>query len=65
MRRWMKQTVSARVLVPMNRFGAHKQCDNRIAGIKDVPMAELVRDAVRQIVDLCGDTEDAPGDGNV
>lgn len=56
---------AARVLVPMNRFGAHKQCDNRIAGIKDVPMAELVRDAVRQIVDLCGDTEDAPGDGNV
>ncbi len=56
---------AARVLVPMNRLTAHKRCDNRIAGIKDVPMAELVRDAVRQIVDLCGDTEDAPGDGNV
>ena len=56
---------AVRVLVPMNRLTSHKQCDNRIAGIKDVPMAELVRDAVRQIVDLCGDTEDAPGDGNV
>lgn len=56
---------AVRVLIPMNRLTAHKQCDNRVAGIKDVPMAELVRDAVRQIVDLCGDTEDAPGDGNV
>lgn len=63
---------AVRVLVPMNRFGVHKQCDNRVAGTKDVPMAELVRDAVRQIVDLCGDTERAeassaavPGDGNV
>ncbi len=56
---------AVRVLIPMNRLSAHKQCDNRVAGIKDVPMAELVRDAVRQIVDLCGDTEDAPGDGNV
>lgn len=52
---------AVRVLVPMNRLSTHKQCDNRVAGIKDVPMAELVRDAVRQIVDLCGDTgaEDA------
>ncbi len=56
---------AVRVLIPMNRLTAHKRCDNRVAGIKDVPMAELVRDAVRQIVDLCGDTEDAPGDGNV
>lgn len=56
---------AARVLIPMNRLTAHKRCDNRVAGIRDVPLAELVRDAVRQIVDLCGDTEDAPGDGNV
>ena len=56
---------AVRVLIPMNRLSAHKQCDNRVAGIRDVPLAELVRDAVRQIVDLCGDTEDAPGDGNV
>lgn len=56
---------AVRVLIPMNRLTAHKRCDNRVAGIRDVPLAELVRDAVRQIVDLCGDTEDAPGDGNV
>lgn len=55
---------AVRVLIPMNRLTAHKRCDNRVAGIRDVPLAELVRDAVRQIVDLCGDTEDAPG-GNV
>lgn len=55
---------AVRVLIPMNRLTAHKRCDNRVAGIRDVPLAELVRDAVRQIVDLCGDTEDAP-DGNV
>ena len=60
----MGRADAVRVLVPMNRFGSHKQCDNRIAGIKDVPMAELVRDAVRQIDTLCGKTEDAPG-GNV
>ena len=56
---------AVRVLIPMNRLTAHKRCDNRVAGIRDVPLAELVRDAVRQIVDLSGDTEDAPGDGNV
>lgn len=56
---------AVRVLIPMNRLSAHKQCDNRVAGIKDVPMAELVRDAVRQIVAVCAETEDAPGDGNV
>ena len=55
---------AVRVLIPMNRLTSHRQCDNRVAGIRDVPLAELVRDAVRQIVDLCGDTEDAP-DGNV
>lgn len=55
---------AARVLVPMNRLTAHKRCDNRVAGIRDVPLAELVRDAVRQIDDLCAQTEDAPG-GNV
>lgn len=55
---------AVRVLIPMNRLTSHKRCDNRVAGIRDVPLAELVRDAVRQIVDLCGDTEDAP-DGNV
>lgn len=63
---------AVRVLVPMNRLSTHRQCDNRVAGIKDVPMAELVRDAVRQIVAVCGDTERAeassaavPGEGNV
>lgn len=56
---------AVRVLIPMNRLTAHKRCDNRVAGIRDVPLAELVRDAVRQIDDLCGNTEDAPGDGNV
>lgn len=55
---------AVRVLIPMNRLTAHKRCDNRVAGIRDVPLAELVRDAVRQIVDLCAQTEDAPG-GNV
>ena len=55
---------AARVLVPMNRLTAHKRCDNRVAGIRDVPLAELVRDAVRQIDAVCAQTEDAPG-GNV
>ncbi len=55
---------AVRVLIPMNRLTSHRQCANWVAGIRDVPLAELVRDAVRQIVDLCGDTEDAP-DGNV
>ena len=55
---------AVRVLIPMNRLTSHRQCANWVAGIRDIPMAELVRDAVRQIVDLCGDTEDAP-DGNV
>lgn len=44
---------AARVLIPMNRLTAHKQCANRVAGIRDIPMAELVRDAVRQIAALC------------
>lgn len=55
---------AARVLIPMNRLTAHKRCDNRVAGIRDVPLAELVRDAVRQIDAVCAQTEDAPG-GNV
>ena len=55
---------AARVLIPMNRLTAHKRCDNRVAGIRDVPLAELVRDAVRQIDAVCAETEDAPG-GNV
>ena len=55
---------AVRVLIPMNRLTSHRQCANWVAGIRDIPMAELVRDAVRQIADLCGDTEDAP-DGNV
>lgn len=56
---------AVRVLIPMNRLTAHKRCDNRVAGIRDVPLAELVRDAVRQIDAVCAETEDAPGDGNV
>ena len=44
---------AVRVLIPMNRLTSHRQCANRVAGIRDIPMAELVRDAVRQIVDLC------------
>ena len=55
---------AVRVLIPMNRLTAHKRCDNRVAGIRDVPLAELVRDAVRQIDAVCAETEDAP-DGNV
>lgn len=55
---------AVRVLIPMNRLTAHKRCDNRVAGIRDVPLAELVRDAVRQIDAVCAQTEDAP-DGNV
>ena len=55
---------AVRVLIPMNRLTAHKRCDNRVAGIRDVPLAELVRDAVRQIDAVCAETEDAPG-GNV
>lgn len=55
---------AVRVLIPMNRLTAHKRCDNRVAGIRDVPLAELVRDAVRQIDAVCAQTEDAPG-GNV
>ena len=49
---------AARVLIPMNRLTrnrltSHRQCANRVAGIRDIPMAELVRDAVRQIAALC------------
>ena len=44
---------AVRVLIPMNRLTSHRQCDNRVAGIRDIPMAELVRDAVRQIAALC------------
>ena len=55
---------AVRVLIPMNRLTAHKRCDNRVAGIRDVPLAELVRDAVCQIDAVCAETEDAP-DGNV
>lgn len=55
---------AVRVLIPMNRLTAHKRCDNRVAGIRDVPLAELVRDAVHQIDAVCAQTEDAPG-GNV
>lgn len=44
---------AVRVLVPMHRLTSHKQCDNRIAGIRDVPLSELVRDAVRQIAAVC------------
>ena len=55
---------AVRVLIPMNRLTAHKRCDNRVAGIRDVPLAELVRDAVRQIGAVCAEMEDAPG-GNV
>ena len=55
---------AVRVLIPMNRLTAHKRCDNRVAGIRDVPLAELVRDAVRQIDAVRAETEDAP-DGNV
>lgn len=55
---------AVRVLIPMNRLTAHKRCDNRVAGIRDVPLAELVRDAVCQIDAVCAQTEDAP-DGNV
>ena len=55
---------AARVLIPMNRLTAHKRGDNRVAGIRDVPLAELVRDAVCQIDAVCAQTEDAP-DGNV
>ena len=55
---------AVRVLIPMNRLTAHKRCDNRVAGIRDVPLAELVRDAVCQIDAVCAQTEDAPG-GNV
>ena len=55
---------AVRVLIPMNRLTAHKRCDNRVAGIRDVPLAELVRDAVCQIDAVCAQTKDAPG-GNV
>ena len=44
---------AVRVLIPMNRLTSHRQCANRVAGIRDIPMAELVRDAVRQIAALC------------
>ena len=51
-------------IVIADALTAHKRCDNRVAGIRDVPLAELVRDAVRQIDAVCAETEDAPG-GNV
>lgn len=44
---------AVRVLIPMNRLTSHRQCANWVAGIRDIPMAELVRDAVRQIAALC------------
>lgn len=37
---------AVRVLVPMNR------CDTLVAGVGEKPMAELIEDAVRKIVDL-------------
>lgn len=49
---------AVRVLIPMNRYVTAKPCDNRVAGIRDVPLAELVRDAVRQITAYAG--EEAP-----
>lgn len=55
---------AVRVLIPMNRLTAHKRCDNRVAGIRDVPLAGACPDAVRQIDAVCAQTEDAPG-GNV
>ncbi len=60
---------AVRILLPMNRLTARKQCDNRVAGIRDVPLSELIRDAVRQIAAVCAPenaeevkTEDASGE---
>ena len=41
------QSGARRILIPINH------CDNVVAGIRDVPMGELIKDAVDRILDFC------------